>query len=69
MTNGSVRKLIANGLVTLGEAIALSIELMTGSASPSNDEFKDKNMSGGILNYRTGNLDDGTDPYGWYEHD
>ena len=23
--------------------------------------------SGGVLNYRTGNLDDGTDPIGWYE--
>ena len=24
---------------------------------------------GGTLNYRTGKLDDGTDPYGWYEQD
>ena len=24
-------------------------------------------MCGGVLNYRTGRLDDGNDPYGWYE--
>jgi len=24
---------------------------------------------GGTLNYRTGKLDDGTDPYGWYGKD
>ena len=26
-------------------------------------------IRGGVLNYRTGKLDDGTDPYGWYERD
>ena len=26
-------------------------------------------LSRGVLNYRTGKLDDGTDPYGWYEND
>jgi hypothetical protein len=25
--------------------------------------------SGGVFNYRTGNLDDGTDPIGWYDTD
>ncbi len=27
------------------------------------------NLTGGVLNYRTGKLDDGTDPIGWYEKD
>ena len=26
-------------------------------------------LKGGTLNYRTGKLDDGTDPHGWYEQD
>lgn len=26
------------------------------------------NFTGGVLNYRTGKLDDGTDPYGWYDN-
>jgi len=25
-------------------------------------------ISSGSLNYRTGERDDGTDPYGWYDH-
>ena len=29
----------------------------------------DISPSGGALNYRTGKLDDGTDPVGWYEKD
>lgn len=36
--------------------------------SDSNDR-SDIATSGGVLNYRTGNLDDGTDPVGWYEKD
>ena len=36
--------------------------------SPANDELS-SSIRGGVLNYRTGKLDDGTDPYGWYERD
>ena len=34
-----------------------------------NDDTLDSSIRGGVLNYRTGKLDDGTDPYGWYEND
>lgn len=43
------------------------------SATDTNDE-EESDVSagayrGGTLNYRTGKLDDGTDPYGWYGQD
>lgn len=37
-------------------------------ADSSNDEDSADNSSGS-LNYRTGKRDDGTDPYGWYDHE
>lgn len=44
--------------------------LVTGSTSQSDeDDLSEGAFRGGVLNYRTGKLDDGTDPYGWYEED
>lgn len=40
----------------------------SAKTSPMNDELS-SSICGGVLNYRTGKLDDGTDPYGWYERD
>jgi hypothetical protein len=37
--------------------------------SADDEDLPDGGFSGGVLNYRTGKLDDGTDPYGWYEDD
>ena len=34
----------------------------------TSDEDNSREISGGSLNYRTGERDDGTDPYGWYDH-
>jgi hypothetical protein len=36
--------------------------------TPASDVLN-SSIRGGVLNYRTGKLDDGTDPYGWYERD
>jgi hypothetical protein len=36
--------------------------------SPADDELS-SSIRGGILNYRTGKLDDGTDPGGLYDRD
>ncbi len=36
---------------------------------PDTNDATNHAVRGGILNYRTGKLDDGTDPYGWYEND
>jgi hypothetical protein len=40
----------------------------SAQTSPAYDELN-SSIRGGVLNYRTGKLDDGTDPYGWYERD
>jgi hypothetical protein len=40
-----------------------------GEDSTDDEDLPDGGFSGGVLNYRTGRLDDGTDPYGWYEDD
>jgi hypothetical protein len=47
-----------------------AIGLLAGSArtTPADDELSSA-IRGGVFNYRTGKLDDGTDPYGWYEDD
>jgi len=64
-------------LILLGKAIRLCLSLLTSAAdllvrsaetSPADDELN-SSVRGGVLNYRTGKLDDGTDPYGWYERD
>ncbi len=43
--------------------------LATSARTLDPDEASDVAPSGGVLNYRTGKLDDGTDPVGWYEKD
>lgn len=51
-------------------ALVAAVRFLAGSAqtSAANDELN-SSIRGGVLNYRTGKLDDGTDPYGWYERD
>jgi hypothetical protein len=47
---------------------AIGFLASNAQTSPANDELN-SSIRGGVLNYRTGKLDDGTDPYGWYERD
>ena len=54
------------GLRLIGGAISLLA--MSAWTTPAKDELN-SSIRGGVLNYRTGKLDDGTDPYGWYERD
>jgi hypothetical protein len=47
-----------------------TISLLASSAKTSGANEASANATlGGMLNYRTGKLDDGTDPTGWYEKD
>ena len=39
------------------------------SAETDSEKTSSDSVRGGVLNYRTGNLDDGTDAAGWYEND
>lgn len=43
--------------------------LVASTRTTAASNARDSSISGGVLNYRTGKLDDGTDPYGWYERD
>ena len=50
--------------------IADIISILATSARTSDpDDASDVAPSGGVFNYRTGKLDDGMDPIGWYEKD
>ena len=40
----------------------------TSDESPSAENTLGCALDVGVLNYRTERLDNGTDPYGWYEH-
>lgn len=43
--------------------------ILAESAETSPDDATSNAARGGVLNYRTGKLDDGTDAAGWYEKD
>ena len=48
------------------------VGLLASHIDTSDEEENDVSAGayrGGTLNYRTGKLDDGTDPYGWYKQD
>lgn len=62
--------LLSAGACTVLRFFCRVIGLLAASAqtSPANDELN-SSIRGGELNYRTGKLDDGTDPVGWYERD
>lgn len=45
------------------------IQLLANSAQTSPDDDLYNLRTAGVLNYRTRKLDDGTDPFGWYQGD
>ena len=56
--------------VLLVKVLASAVGFLVSAAiTPENNDDSPDNLSRGVLNYRTGKLDDGTDPYGWYEED
>ena len=46
-----------------------AVLLAAGATTESTEDELNSSIRGGFLNYRTGKLDDGTDPTGWYEKD
>ena len=64
---GPMGKAIVGAVTTFAGSLIglLAVSVKTDSTS----EKSDIAPSGGVLNYRTGKLDDGTDPVGWYEKD
>ena len=60
----SIRSFIERTAISVGHLIS-----MLGSSAHRPDEYYGDEIapSGGVYNYRIGNLDDGTDAIGWYE--
>ena len=66
-TIGQICKVIAKAM---GAFAATLIGLLASSTKTSDtNDASDVAPSGGVFNYRTAKLDDGTDPVGWYEKD
>lgn len=65
-----VGRVIVAAVGVLGTLVAGLVGFLATSADTAKpgDALKDS-LNGGELNYRTGKLDDGTDPAGWYEDD
>lgn len=57
-------------IVALGSFVVSVLGLLAASTKTSDTNAESDNAArGGVLNYRTGKLDDGTDASGWYEKD
>jgi hypothetical protein len=64
------RKIAATVAGLIGAATAGLVGLLAGGVEATEgDDDSDVAPSGGVLNYRAGRLDEGTDPVGWYEED
>ena len=74
-TTMRIGQLLLNlGGVAVGLVFALlgALRDLLVAADTTDEEESDISAGayrGGTLNYRTGKLDDGTDPYGWYGKD
>ena len=77
MTTYSANRVFKTALRTLYRMVGVGLGLIgnivrflaaSAQTAPAKDELN-SSIRGGTLNYRTGKLDDGTDPYGWYERD
>ena len=53
----------------IGHFLRDVLGLFAESAETDSEKTSSDSVRGGVLNYRTGKLDDGTDAAGWYEKD
>ena len=74
--NGSAAYLKAAGNIfsVFGKAMSVLATtlisfLASGTRTSDSNEASENAARGGVLNYRTGKFDDGTDAGGWYEKD
>jgi hypothetical protein len=61
-----ILRVVGLGFVLVAGFLALAAR---SQDSTDDEDLSDGGFSGGVLNYRTGKLDDCTDPYGWYGDD
>ena len=63
---------VSGTIVAMSKLLIGFVGFLASNADTSEEEESDISAGafrGGVLNYRTGKLDDGTDPYGWDEKD
>lgn len=69
LLKSSIRVIVALVLF-VGELLVNAVSLLATSTKASGiSEASSNSARSGVLNYRTGKLDDGTDATGWYEND
>ena len=69
LLRNSIRVMVALVLF-VGKLLLNAVALLAAATkTPGTNEASDNAARGGVLNYRTGQLDDGTDATGWYEKD
>ncbi|TNF00691.1 MAG: hypothetical protein EP328_00990 [Gammaproteobacteria bacterium] len=56
-------------IAAIGHFLRDVLGFFAESAEPDTEKTTSDSVRGGVLNYRTGKLDDGTDAAGWYEKD
>ena len=79
MAKHRFKKVLISGVRLVKALFALLVFVLMGmvrllaeasnAASAEEEDEPFENLRQGVLNYRTGKIDDGTDPYGWYEDD
>ena len=56
-------------VMAIGHFLRDVLGFFAESAETDSEKTTSDSVRGGVLNYRTGKLDDGTDAAGWYEKD
>ena len=56
-------------VTAIGHFLRYVLGFFAESAETDSEKTSSDSVRGGVLNYRTGKLDDGTDAAGWYEKD
>ena len=68
-----IRKIVLMAGIGIHASLGLFISAVRifalSARTPKPEDEISSSILGGVLNYRTRKLDDGTDPYGWYEQD
>lgn len=54
---------------TIGVLRSITRFILDNVSADSRCDYDDEVIQYGVLNYRTGNLDNGLDPRGWYDFD
>ena len=67
---GSLSRVVVAFVLLVGELLIRVVSLFASCAiTPDTNEASSNAARGGVLNYRTGKFDEGTDANGWYEKD